>query len=94
MCIRAPGPVHLMGVHEICPMFASSSIVRPLLQALAFTGMGVLAFAGLDAAGFATEPSLFAALIVAGGLNIGALATLNGEVLHPTSGMPVGDLSR
>ena len=75
-------------------MFAPSSIVRPVLQALAVTGVGVLAFAGLSAAGFATEPSLFAALIVAGGLNIGALATLNGELLLPTSGMPVGELSR
>ena len=75
-------------------MFAPSSIVRPLLQALAVTAIGVLAFAGLSAAGFAVEPSLFTALTVAGGLNIGALATLNGELLHPTSGMPVGEASR
>ena len=65
-----------------------------MFQALAVTGIGVLVFAGLSAAGFATEPSLFAALIVAAGLNIGALATLNGELLLPTSGMPAGDLSR
>ena len=75
-------------------MSAFASIARPLLQAVAVTGMGVLVFTGLAAAGFATEASLFAALIVAGGLNIGILATLNGELLLPTSGMPVGDLSR
>lgn len=75
-------------------MSALASIARPLFQALAVTGVGVLVFAGLDAAGFATEPSLFAALIVAAGLNIAALATLNGEILLPTSGMPVGDLTR
>ena len=71
-----------------------TSTMRPLVQALAVTCLGVLAFAGLSAAGLATEPSLFAALILAGGLNIGALATLNVEVFLPTSGMPVGDLSR
>ena len=75
-------------------MSALALIVRPLVQALAVTGIGVLAFAGLSAAGLATEPSLFGALLVAGGLNIAALATLNGELLLPTSGMPVGDLSR
>lgn len=75
-------------------MSALASIARPLFQALAVTGIGVLVFAGLDAAGLATEPSLVAALIVAAGLNIGALATLNGEFLLPTSGMPVGEASR
>ena len=75
-------------------MVAPASTLRPLFQAFAVTGLGVLAFAGLSTAGFAAETSLIAVLILAGGLNIVAQASLNGAFNLPTSEMPVGDLSR
>ena len=74
-------------------MSAIAMTVKPLVLAFVISGLGVLAFGALVQAGFATETSLIAALILAGVLNIGASASLNGEGLLPTSGMPVGDLS-
>ena len=64
---------------------------RPLLNALLTTALAVLAFAALSALGAGTEPSLTAALILAGLLNIGTLASLNGDAILPTSALPVGD---
>ncbi|HEY4942009.1 MAG TPA: hypothetical protein VII56_11340 [Rhizomicrobium sp.] len=64
----------------------------PLLQALISTGLGILAFAAMSGAGFGLEPSLTAALILAGSLNIYALASLNSEMLLPTSPGGLGEL--
>jgi len=56
-----------------------------LLRALATTGAGLLAFAGLQFAGAAAQTSLIGALVVAGALNIAGTAALNGDLALPTS---------
>ena len=66
---------------------------KPLLLALVSTGLAILAFVVLSGAGYAMEPSLIAALILAGSLNIYGLAALNGEAFLPTSTGSVGELS-
>ncbi|MEI9885046.1 MAG: hypothetical protein WDN08_00885 [Rhizomicrobium sp.] len=66
-------------------------IAKRLLPALLSTALAFAAFAGLARAGAGTETSLFAAMILAGLLNIGATASLNAEPFLPTSGAPVGD---
>ncbi len=65
--------------------------LKPLLQALAATALGVLAFGTFMQAGAGLETGLFAALVAAGALNVAATASLNAEAFHPTSGLPVGD---
>ena len=65
---------------------------KPLLPALVSTGLGILAFAVASAAGFGLEPSLLAALALAGSVNIYALASLNGEAFLPTSEGALGEL--
>lgn len=72
-------------------MIASIRAAQPLLQALAVTGLAVLAFAALMGLGVTTEASLVAALILAGMLNIGALVSLNGEAFDPTCRGAVGE---
>ncbi len=64
---------------------------RPILQALMSTGLGILAFAALSGAGFTSETSLVAALILAGALNISALASLNGDGFLPTCEGAMGE---
>jgi hypothetical protein len=64
---------------------------RPILNALLSTALAVLAFAAFAAFGAGVQASLIAALILAGLLNIGALASLNGEAVLPTCSLPVGD---
>ncbi len=65
---------------------------KPLLLALAATGLAIAAFAGLSHAGFTAETSLIGALAVAGILNVYGLASLNGAGFLPTSLMSMGDL--
>lgn len=66
---------------------------QPLMAALISTGTGILAFAALSASGFASDTCLLVAMILAGLLNIGATASLNGAGFLPTSGVPAGELS-
>jgi hypothetical protein len=66
--------------------------IQPLLAALVATGTGVVAFAALSAGGFASETCLLAAMILAGLLNIGAFASLNGDNFLLTSPVPAGEL--
>ena len=64
---------------------------KPILQALASTGLGIAAFAALSGAGFTAETSLVSALILAGSLNIYALASLNGDGFLPTCEGAIGE---
>ncbi len=68
-------------------------IVKPLLSALGSTGLAVLAFTALARSGAGLDASLLLSLILAGILNIGATAALNGDPYLPTSPVPVGDNS-
>jgi hypothetical protein len=64
---------------------------RPLLQALCATGLGIVAFGALSSAGFTLETSLIGALVLAGALNISALASLNGDGFLPTCEGAMGE---
>ena len=73
-------------------MGAFLCIAKPLLPALASTGLGIVAFAVASGAGFSLELSLSAALALAGAVNIYALASLNGEGFLLTSQGALGEL--
>ncbi len=64
---------------------------RPILRALIATFCAMLACAILRVVGLGAEASLFGGLIVAGGLNIAGLASLNPDSMVPTSGRAVGE---
>jgi len=64
---------------------------RPILRALLATLCATLACAALRAAGLGAEASLLGGLIVAGGLNIVALASLNRGDVIPTSSRAIGE---
>jgi CHASE2 domain-containing sensor protein len=72
-------------------MRALIQAARPLLQALFATGLGIVAFATLSRIGFTLETSLIGALILAGALNISALASLNGDGFLPTCEGAMGE---
>ncbi len=63
----------------------------PILRALAVTVCSATACAILQAAGAGPQASLFGGLIVAGGLNILGLVSLNRDGVVPTSGQAVGE---
>lgn len=67
------------------------SDTKPMANAALASGIALLAFLGLTAAGLSANLSLFAGLGVAGLLNIRNLSALNPDVLLPTSGTVVGE---
>jgi hypothetical protein len=62
-----------------------------MLMALGRTGLGVIACWAARGTGFGPDEALFAGLAVAGALNIHALASLNPDILLPTSETVVGE---
>jgi hypothetical protein len=62
-----------------------------LIAAVMRTGLGVLAFWAAREAGLGPEAALTAGLVVAGALNIHALASLNPDSLLLTCGIAVGE---
>jgi len=57
---------------------------KPLLRAVLTTVLALCAFAGLRAAGVATDLSLFGGLALAGGLNLASLAGGSADLLLAT----------
>jgi hypothetical protein len=59
--------------------------VAPIALAVARTVLGAVAVLALRGTGLGADPSLLGGLVLAGLLNIRALATLNEEAILPTS---------
>jgi hypothetical protein len=70
------------------------TIAKALAGAALSTALALIAYAALSRAGLGAEVRLIAGLVVAGLANIHGLASLNGDLLLPTSRTAVGELSK